>query len=119
LSVSGSGAAGAEPPDQRLGREASRRRKQGFAPPTDRWFRGPRGQQLAAIVGSDAAFARGWLDPAFVRRLIGEHQLGAVNHGQRLWLLLMLELWFRMFVDQTLSRGDDLFEVAAEKAVAA
>ncbi len=105
--------------DRRLGREASRRRKQGFAPPTDRWFRGPRGQQLAGIICSETALGRGWLDGGFVRQLVSEHQSGTVNHGQRLWLLLMLELWFRMFVDQTLSREDDLFEVAAEKAVAA
>ena len=33
-------------------------------------------------------------------RLLAEHMAGSVRHEARLWALLMLELWFRMWVDQ-------------------
>ena len=34
-----------------------------------------------------------------MRRLAAEHQNGAANHGDRLWLLANLEIWHRLFVD--------------------
>ena len=37
---------------------------------------------------------------------------GPWRSGQRLWLLLMLELWFRMFVDRDLAPGDHLAAIA-------
>lgn len=33
------------------------------------------------------------------RRLAGEHRMGAAHHGDRLWLLLNLEIWHRVFVE--------------------
>ena len=34
------------------------------------------------------------------KQLLDEHMSGATSHHTRLWALLMLELWFRMWVDQ-------------------
>jgi asparagine synthase (glutamine-hydrolysing) len=43
--------------------------------------------------------ARKLFDPAVVRRLALEHRAGVAEHGDRLWLLLNLEMWHRLFVD--------------------
>ena len=36
------------------------------------------------------------------------HSSGAARHGTRFWLLLWLELWFRMFVDRTFGPEDGM-----------
>jgi asparagine synthase (glutamine-hydrolysing) len=52
------------------------------------------------VLLSAAASARGIFQKAYVERLLAEHVSGRVQHDTRLWALLMLELWFRMWVDQ-------------------
>ena len=39
-----------------------------------------------------------WRQPA-VDRLLHEHRAGKADHGNRLWLLVNSEVWYRMFVD--------------------
>ncbi len=34
-----------------------------------------------------------------LERLVGEHEAGTANHADRLWLLLNLEIWQRIFLD--------------------
>jgi asparagine synthase (glutamine-hydrolysing) len=34
-----------------------------------------------------------------LREIVAEHLDGQRDHGYRIWTLLMLELWFRTFVD--------------------
>jgi asparagine synthase (glutamine-hydrolysing) len=47
---------------------------------------------------------RGLFRQAEVDRLWREHRAGRADHRHRLWQLLMLELWFRQFVDQRAKR---------------
>ena len=49
---------------------------------------------------SRKALARGYFHESTLRRLIGEHENGKRDHGHRLWALLTLEIWQRMFIDQ-------------------
>jgi asparagine synthase (glutamine-hydrolysing) len=44
---------------------------------------------------------RGIFDGREVTRLWAEHRRGRADHRHRLWQLLMLELWFRQFIDRT------------------
>jgi asparagine synthase (glutamine-hydrolysing) len=48
---------------------------------------------------SAAALRRGYFDEQAVRRLVGEHVSGKRDHGHRLWALLTLEIWHRVFID--------------------
>lgn len=75
------------------------RRKVGFTVPLTRWFAGPLAGLLRDVLLSERAFSRGYFRPMAVRRLIDEHVGGKVDHEQELWLLLTLELWHRLYVD--------------------
>ena len=71
-----------------------KRKKMGFAVPVGDWFRGPLRAMLRDTLFSAHAFGRSHFDMAVVQRLVDEHESRRVDHGQRLYALLMLELWW-------------------------
>jgi asparagine synthase (glutamine-hydrolysing) len=75
------------------------RRKMGFPVPVGRFLRGRFWPVVQEFVLGPRALARGFFDPAALRRLADEHRAGARNHGDRLWLLLNLEIWQRIFLE--------------------
>ena len=75
--------------------EVAGRGKSGFGVPLERWFRSDLREAAHDLLSSD----RGWFRPETVRRLLDEHESGRVDHGHRLWCLLMLELWVREHVE--------------------
>jgi asparagine synthase (glutamine-hydrolysing) len=52
------------------------------------------------VLLSDSATSRRIFRKDYVKQLLDEHVSGQTNHQTRLWALLMLELWYRMWVDQ-------------------
>jgi len=80
--------------------EILNRGKQGFGIPLDEWFRGKLKNYLRDVVLSPVALKRGYFNPFNLRRFINDHVEGRANHGYRLWALLMLELWHRVFIDR-------------------
>jgi asparagine synthase (glutamine-hydrolysing) len=71
----------------------------GFGVPLDRWFRGELKDELRAVLLDPVALGRGLFQPEAVASLVNEHIEGRRDHAQRLWTLLMLELWFRKHLD--------------------
>ena len=84
-----------------LPRAILHRRKMGFGIPIDRWLRGELRTLAYDTLLSQPARERGVMRPDYVRRLLDQHCAGERNHHTRLWALLMLELWFRMWIDGT------------------
>ena len=76
------------------------RRKQGFGIPLGKWFRDDLKDLLRDIVLSSRAVNRGYFDKQSLESLVKEHLDGTRDHGYRLWALLMLEHWHRVFVDK-------------------
>jgi asparagine synthase (glutamine-hydrolysing) len=70
------------------------RKKMGFAVPIGEWFRGPLRDMLRDTLFSSGAFCRAHFDIKIVQRLVEEHESQRVDHSQRLYVLLMLELWW-------------------------
>lgn len=76
----------------KLPNAVSARGKQGFSVPVGLWLRGElREWSRARLLGNPALDE--WFRPAEVQRLLNEHDRGKVNHGKRLWALLMFALW--------------------------
>jgi asparagine synthase (glutamine-hydrolysing) len=76
-----------------------RRRKQGFMIPLNRWLRDDLRELVDTVLAPEQVRARGLFRPEAVARLRSEHAAGARTHGDRLWTLVMLELWMREYLD--------------------
>jgi asparagine synthase (glutamine-hydrolysing) len=74
------------------------RRKQGFAVPLARWFRGPLFGYARDVLLSASSRERGVLSPAAVERRLQLHQRGR-DLDLQLWTMLSFELWCRRFLD--------------------
>jgi asparagine synthase (glutamine-hydrolysing) len=89
-------------------KEVVYRPKKGFNLPMSDWIRGGLNGIVKETLYSPAFAARGYFNQTAVRRWMDEHERGARDHGQKLWSLFVLELWFLMFVDGQLKRTDSL-----------
>jgi asparagine synthase (glutamine-hydrolysing) len=76
-----------------------RRPKMGFGVPIDHWFRHELREMAYDVLLDARARERGYFRPEVVRRYLDEHAEGRQHHHFRLWSLLMLEQWHRVFVD--------------------
>ncbi len=75
------------------------RSKMGFGVPIGRWFRNELKAELEEVLLDPICLNRGILRPAVIERLVAEHTRQEREHSYRLWALLMLELWFRRYMD--------------------
>jgi len=72
-----------------------KRRKMGFAVPIGEWFRGDlRGLLHDSLTAADS-FAASHFNRATIHKLLDDHDTKQADHAQRLYALLMLELWWR------------------------
>ena len=85
---------------RRVPAEILGRGKQGFAAPIGEWLRGPLAPMADALLSDGRLRDRGVFEAREVGRLWREHRDGRADHRHRLWQLIMLELWFRQFIDQ-------------------
>jgi asparagine synthase (glutamine-hydrolysing) len=82
-----------------LPRDIIYRRKVGFTVPLTRWFVGPWRGLIEDVVLSERCLDRGYYDADVVRGIVDDHLQGRVDREQGIWLMLALEIWHRLFVD--------------------
>ena len=75
-----------------------KRRKRGFGLPIERWMREDLAPLSRDVLLDRTAKERGLFDPQAVERLLDGQQRGEPR-GDQIWSLLMLELWYRSFID--------------------
>jgi asparagine synthase (glutamine-hydrolysing) len=91
------------------------RRKQGFSLPLVHWMREGMKDDLLSILTEPRTLQRGYFKPNAVRALLDEHFRGYRDRAGAIWLLLVLELWHRNFLE---ARGVDSPSLIAEVASA-
>ncbi len=83
-----------------LPRRILERGKYGFGAPVGRWFKSEIRDIAGETLTDPHTLSRGILSPKGVAWLLDTHASGKINHGYRIWQLLMLELWFRTYIDR-------------------
>ncbi len=83
------------------------RRKQGFAVPLGRWFRGRLAPYLRDLLLSKRSREREIFNAAEIERLIQKHE-SKRELDMQLWTLLSFELWCRAFVDARAVRQQEV-----------
>jgi asparagine synthase (glutamine-hydrolysing) len=91
-----------------LPREVIYRPKQGFALPIKHWLRTELAPLLKRMLPNGNLVQAGWFRGAEIQRLLDEHTGGAAEHTHRLWSLLWLEIWHRIFVERSMTGAEDL-----------
>ena len=81
----------------RLPPELLRLPKKGFGVPLAQWFRTSLRDFVRDHLTSAEFLGRGVVRARFLRDLLDEHDRGRRDNSHWLWMLLMLELWFREF----------------------
>jgi asparagine synthase (glutamine-hydrolysing) len=79
------------------------RQKQGFMFPIAYWFRNELAPLLEYYLLNSFFIREGIFRKSSISRLINEHRSGRVDHHIRLWMLLNLEIWHRMYI-----QGEDI-----------
>lgn len=71
-----------------------RRKKMGFAVPIGQWLRESLRPMMEDLLFARDSFAASHFQPTAVRALVDDHCSSRADHSQRLYALLMLELWW-------------------------
>ena len=82
-----------------LPKETLCKKKKGFSMPIGKWFREDLKEYTEQILFSKKLKERGLFNIDYIKELWREHQQENKDYSVELWILLKLELWFRIFMD--------------------
>ena len=82
-----------------LPEETLNRRKQGFTPPDQTWYKGGTLDYIRELIQGPRALERDYFRPAAIEAIIDDHLAGRRNHRFLIWSLMAFEWWNRLFVD--------------------
>jgi asparagine synthase (glutamine-hydrolysing) len=75
------------------------RGKMGFGVPLGAWFRNELKDYVYDTLMSGKSLGRGYFKKEVIEKLLDDHREGKVNNDKKIWSLLNLELWHRIFID--------------------
>lgn len=78
-------------------RENLHRTKKGFSVPLSSWLKGELNSMLHDVILEDGARIHEIFNKEYIKSIYNQHMSGKRPYPHHLWLLLMLELWFREF----------------------
>jgi len=90
-----------------LPKEILQRGKVGFTTPLANWLRRELRDWVEDVVFSKKCRQRGLFDHKVLRRLFEGNISGRIDSSKALWTVINLELWFRIFIDGGLGKGND------------
>jgi asparagine synthase (glutamine-hydrolysing) len=79
--------------------ELINREKQGFSFPIARWLRSDLREFTRRLFAQSRFVELGLFDQDYMSRILEEHLGGAIDHNYRLWILINLEIWYRLYFE--------------------
>ncbi|HZU32498.1 MAG TPA: asparagine synthase C-terminal domain-containing protein, partial [Candidatus Angelobacter sp.] len=83
-----------------LPKEVLTKKKMGFNPPLPQWLNGELKPVIHRFLSPAAVERRGLFRPQAVQALIRDHEENRRDNGLKIWALLMIEVWQRMYFDK-------------------
>jgi asparagine synthase (glutamine-hydrolysing) len=80
--------------------EILNRPKQGFGVPLNEWINLQLKDKIRETLSERKTVERGYFDAKYIKILLDEHAAKRRDHSHSLWILYMLELWHRQFLDK-------------------
>jgi asparagine synthase (glutamine-hydrolysing) len=81
-------------------REILHREKQGFGVPIEEWINNQLRARIRETLLERRTLERGYFEKSYIETLLDEHSKRRRDHSHALWILWMLELWHRRFLDK-------------------
>ncbi len=75
------------------------RPKQGFGVPINEWINANLRAEIREALSEKRTLERGYFEPKYIKTLLDEHEKKRRDHSYALWILYMLELWHRRYLD--------------------
>jgi asparagine synthase (glutamine-hydrolysing) len=82
-----------------LPEELINREKQGFGFPLGIWMRKELKDFLGRLFAQSRFVQEGIFNREYITQLLQEHGSGKANHDFRLWILMNLEIWYKMYFE--------------------
>lgn len=79
--------------------EVLNKQKLGFNPPVGSWLKGELAGLPATLLSRKCVKERGLFEPDEIDRILKQHKSGKRDYSLHIWALMVLEIWFRMYVD--------------------
>jgi asparagine synthase (glutamine-hydrolysing) len=92
-----------------------KRPKQGFMFPVAYWLNNKTLEDVRKSLLEGPLVTEDWIQPAAVERLTSEHRQRRADHHVRIWMLLNLDAWFRIYVQGQDAIQADKAELAARR----
>jgi asparagine synthase (glutamine-hydrolysing) len=101
-----------------LPEEITKLKKQGFRFPLGIWFRTDLKDFLLNLFEQSRFVELGLFEKSYIDQILAEHISGKVDHNYRIWVLLNLEYWYRMYFEGESVESMKAFsdELAAQSA---
>jgi asparagine synthase (glutamine-hydrolysing) len=77
------------------------RKKQGFMLPIAYWFRADLFPVISQTLENSHFVKDGWFRKEYIHQLLEEHRTNRSDHHVRLWMLLNLEVWHQLYIENT------------------
>ena len=84
---------------QYLSQELINRKKVGFGFPLGIWMRTELKTFLKNLFNESRFVELGIFEHSYIQRLLHEHISGKADHNFRLWILINLEIWYRLYFE--------------------
>ncbi|HKV91089.1 MAG TPA: asparagine synthase (glutamine-hydrolyzing) [Candidatus Angelobacter sp.] len=83
-----------------LPKEVLEKKKMGFNPPLPQWINGELQPVIQQFLSPAAVERRGLFRPEAVQTLLSQHAENRRDNALKIWALLMIEVWQRMYFDK-------------------